>query len=119
MPACVDTCPTKARTFGDINDPNSEAAKLLKKHQVVRVVNNKSDTKPNMYYIDSTGPTDWPHVAQMPTPMKAMTSFMTPALQAVVGLSGLGVLAMWGRQIISGPEDNEAHKETAEQSDES
>ncbi|NPD30831.1 4Fe-4S dicluster domain-containing protein [Eggerthellaceae bacterium zg-1084] len=32
MPACVATCVTKARIFGDMNDPNSDIARALAAH---------------------------------------------------------------------------------------
>ncbi len=50
LPACVETCPTNVRTFGDLKDPQSKAAKLLKenKHRVLR---EELGTRPNLFYI--------------------------------------------------------------------
>ncbi|MDA8213761.1 MAG: hypothetical protein M0Z64_00620, partial [Nitrospiraceae bacterium] len=61
LPYCVVSCPAKARTFGDLSDPNSEPSKLLKKHKAVQLKNNKGEllkpgekgTRPNVYYIRS------------------------------------------------------------------
>ncbi|WP_432822656.1 4Fe-4S dicluster domain-containing protein [Trichloromonas sp.] len=50
VPACVDTCPTKVRVFGDINDPTSEAAKLLAKYPH-RVIKASLGTKPHLFYL--------------------------------------------------------------------
>ena len=106
-PACVDTCPTKARVFGDLNDPASPAGRLLREKagQAVRVVNQQSDTAPNLYYLGDPGPADWPTQARMPTPWRFWKSLAGPALEALVGLTGLGVIAMYGRQLILGDAD--------------
>lgn len=108
-PACVETCPTRARVYGDVNDPSSEAARLLAANQgrVVRVVNPESDTQPNMFYLASTAPLGWPVPARLPTPMKLMAGAVTPGLRLAVGLAGLGALAMLARQLLT--PDNDPH----------
>jgi Fe-S-cluster-containing dehydrogenase component len=100
LPACVVTCPTKARTFGDILDPKSEAAALLKKHTAVRVINAQTDTKPNMYYLSQTAPMHWPQPAKEPSPIVWLKSSY-PLVSGIIGLNALAVLAMLGKQLFS------------------
>ncbi|HNM35592.1 MAG TPA: hypothetical protein PKI33_00945, partial [Anaerolineales bacterium] len=49
-PACVVACPTGARIFGDLNDPNSNVSQLLKDHPSYRLRENLG-TKPRVYYL--------------------------------------------------------------------
>jgi tetrathionate reductase subunit B len=112
-PACVDTCPTKARVFGDINDPASAAGALYRRNRerLTRVA-AVTDTKPNMYYIGDPGPGAWGGEAVVPASMVAMKE-SAPFIKGVVALSGLGVLAMLGRQLFAGSGDahDTEHKE--------
>ncbi len=50
VPACVQTCLGRARIFGDINDPNSEVARLVGTHKTATLKPNKG-TRPQVYYI--------------------------------------------------------------------
>lgn len=49
-PACVNSCPTRALIFGDINDPQSEIAKVLATNPV-QVLKPEKDTLPHVFYI--------------------------------------------------------------------
>ncbi len=51
-PACVVTCMAQARHFGDINDPESEVARLVATNPVY-VLKPDKDTQPQVYYISS------------------------------------------------------------------
>jgi len=50
LPACVQTCPTGAMTFGDMHDPESEISRLLA-NSPVQVLKPEKDTSPQVYYI--------------------------------------------------------------------
>jgi len=50
QPACVEVCPSKARIFGDQDDPKSEIAQVLKAQKSFRLQEDKG-TKPNVHYV--------------------------------------------------------------------
>lgn len=50
IPACVSTCTTQARYFGDLNDENSQVSKLLKENAYDVLLSEKG-LEPNVYYI--------------------------------------------------------------------
>jgi Fe-S-cluster-containing dehydrogenase component len=49
-PACVITCPTKARYFGDLDDANSEVAMLIQEKRGFQL-HPEYGTDPSIYYV--------------------------------------------------------------------
>ena len=99
-PACVQVCPTQARTFGNILDPTSEITRLLKNNKTVKVVNPTTDTKPNISYISETELMDWPVEARLPAYSQVWRNIADPLVKGLVGMTGLGVLVMLGKQLL-------------------
>ncbi len=50
LPACVANCPTTARTFGDLDDPNSTVSRLIKDRGGF-TLHPEAGTSPNVYYL--------------------------------------------------------------------
>jgi tetrathionate reductase subunit B len=65
-PACVVICPTQARAFGDLNDPESRVSRMLtsEKHFVVR--HARIDTKPSIFYVSGPRLQTWPKEPHLP-----------------------------------------------------
>ena len=50
-PACVVTCPTDARIFGDLDDPESRPSQLIRERNGRPPLPEKN-TRPKVYYVD-------------------------------------------------------------------
>jgi dimethyl sulfoxide reductase iron-sulfur subunit len=50
QPACVQTCPTRALVFGDLNDPRSEISKLIQERSHFQP-RAEMGTDPSLYYL--------------------------------------------------------------------
>ena len=61
QPACVQTCPTGARVFGNLEDAADPINTALAEAQSVAVVNPDTGAKPSVFYLNSqfiNGPTE-------------------------------------------------------------
>ncbi|MEE1577533.1 MAG: 4Fe-4S ferredoxin, partial [Deltaproteobacteria bacterium] len=50
LPHCVETCPEKALTFGNLNDPESSIRKLLASETTIQR-KPELGTRPSVFYI--------------------------------------------------------------------
>ncbi|MDD5543096.1 MAG: 4Fe-4S dicluster domain-containing protein [Acidobacteriia bacterium] len=50
VPACVEACPARAIVFGDLNDETSEVARLARRPEAFRML-EQLGTEPKIYYL--------------------------------------------------------------------
>ena len=50
LPACLEACPTGARIFGNILDPDSEVSYVLKNKRVF-ILKEEAGTMPRFFYF--------------------------------------------------------------------
>jgi len=55
QPACVETCPTNALVFGDVDDPNTPVSRYLSEKQTWQLLED-AGTKPSVFYVGGTPP---------------------------------------------------------------
>lgn len=107
-PACVSICPTRARVFGDADDPSSEVSQVLaaNKERLTRVKAPHTDTKPSIAYVGETVPVDWPRDVEIPTPIRAM-KWASTGVSWLGGLCLLGIGGVFVKQLIRPSEKEE------------
>ncbi|HJI11400.1 MAG TPA: 4Fe-4S dicluster domain-containing protein [Adlercreutzia equolifaciens] len=49
-PMCIDICPSVARYFGDLDDPNSEISQVLAEREYTQLLTDQG-TGPNVYFL--------------------------------------------------------------------
>ncbi len=52
-PACVETCPTGCRVFGDLDDPESPIHAALERARRVDVLKPEQGTAPKLFYLNT------------------------------------------------------------------
>jgi tetrathionate reductase subunit B len=57
QPACVETCVSGVRHFGDLNDPGSAVARLVATGKA-HPFHNETGTGPQLFYVSARGPVD-------------------------------------------------------------
>ena len=55
QPACVETCPTNALVFGDIDDANTPVSRYLQEKQTWQLL-DEAGTRPSVYYVGGSPP---------------------------------------------------------------
>lgn len=53
VPACVETCPSGARAFGDLNQADSPVRKALANARCADVLKHETGAHPKLYYLNS------------------------------------------------------------------
>lgn len=110
-PACVLTCPTEARIFGDLNDPESAVKKKVKEKNSYTLANKKHDLLPNIFYQSSEK--DFLLLMKHYEPKEAKkphtnTSWkmVSPLVSGAFGLSALGAVGAFFVQLFSKDEEH-------------
>lgn len=102
-PACVLACPTRCRTFGDVSDPKSPVAGMLKESSLVHIKAPGQDTRPTLAYLKRTLPLDWPRKAEVPSPLAAIGT-LSSAVKLLGGAVLLGLAGVFLRNLRRSPE---------------
>lgn len=88
VPACVSTCPTSARHFGDLGDPNSDISKLV-------AARGGYDLMPELGYRPT-------NKYLPPRPRRNAAGEGAPAALAPVAVPAAGGLLGWVDRLLSG-----------------
>lgn len=79
IPACVRGCPSGARVFGDLSDPNSEVSRIVAEYGGF-VLGEQYGTKPEEEYLPIRGPSKGPFSNESELPLEQRFAERTGAI---------------------------------------
>ena len=53
VPACVETCPSGARAFGDLDDPGSPISRAISSARRSEILRPETGARPKLFYLNS------------------------------------------------------------------
>jgi tetrathionate reductase subunit B len=103
-PACVETCIGGARMFGDFNDPQSEVSQAIQGRKVTRLITDKIDTGPMVYYLDDIANpvTVDPIPVSMPSAEAFWQKAALPFVKGAIALAFVGQMGAFIMQLVKG-----------------
>jgi tetrathionate reductase subunit B len=112
-PACVKTCTAHAKTFGDIEDPASDVARMVY-HDGARPLETADVAiGPRVYYAGRRDRVDLvvksfpPHPPRLPPAGELWTRYLRPLVGAAVAATFLGQAVAFFSQLRRGEDDHE------------
>ncbi len=103
-PACVETCLGGARMFGDFNDPESQVSQASQGRKVTRLISDKVDTGPMVYYLEDIA--NPPTVEPIPTSLPSAEAFWQqaalPFVKGAIALAFIGQMGAFIMQLVKG-----------------
>jgi hypothetical protein len=103
-PACVETCIGGARMFGDFNDPDSEVSQAIRARKVTRLITDKVDTGPMVYYLEDAkaSATVNPIPVTMPSAEAFWQKAALPFVKGAIALAFVGQMGAFIMQLVKG-----------------
>lgn len=111
-PACVKTCPTTARIFGDLEDTKSEVYKKVFSEGAVPIATHKVNLYPNVYYLGkerdiyllaNTYAPQQP-IISVPNQMWSLVKF---TFLGLFGASMIGTFVAYASQLVMGEKEED------------
>jgi tetrathionate reductase subunit B len=115
QPACVQTCPTNARVFGNLEDKQTAVHKKVFEETVFAMDVKQVSLKPNVFYIGKQKDIDLLFKHHQPDHLKTsasnkLWSSLSPMVNLALGGTLLGVVGAFMVQLYKGEKEEKNHE---------